>query len=244
MEVHHHSHTSGKKWTHYFWEFFMLFLAVTLGFFVENQREHLMEHKRESQYMQSFVEDMKNDTSEVNAIVPLRKTRETSIDSLIYLLNNKDPQQYSSSIYYHSRLLIRTYRFHSTQRTIQQLKSSGNMRLIRNKIAADIIDKYDYWSEMLQKDDKNREEEFMSIKPYLLKIQDALVLQSMIKGFDIIRPIGNRNLKSIEPSILKELSTALHYLRSSETGSIALLQDFHRIISGYIGQVEKEYHIK
>jgi len=244
MEVHAHTHSPRKKWTHYFWEFFMLFLAVTLGFFVENQREHLIEHKRESQYMQSFVEDMKNDTSEVNAILPLRKTRETSIDSLIYLLNNKDPQQYSSSIYYHSRLLIRIYRFHSTQRTIQQLKSSGNMRLIRNKVVADIIDKYDYWSEMLQKDDKDREEEFMSIKPYLLKIQDALVLQSMIKGFDIVRPVGNRNLKSIEPTILKELSTALHYLKSSETGGIALLQDFHRIISGYIAQVEKEYHIK
>ena len=28
MEVHAHSHTPGKKWTHYFWEFLMLFLAV------------------------------------------------------------------------------------------------------------------------------------------------------------------------------------------------------------------------
>ena len=35
MEVHSHTHTPRKKWTHYFWEFFMLFLAVTLGFFVE-----------------------------------------------------------------------------------------------------------------------------------------------------------------------------------------------------------------
>ena len=39
MEVHHHAHTPRKKWTHYFWEFFMLFLAVNCGFFVENQRD-------------------------------------------------------------------------------------------------------------------------------------------------------------------------------------------------------------
>lgn len=244
MEVHAHTHTARKKWTHFLWEFLMLFLAVTLGFFVENQREHLVEHKRELQYIQSFVEDMKNDTSEVNAIAPLRKERETSLDSLIYLLNTKNPKQYSSSIYYHSRLLVRTYQFHSTQRTIQQLKSLGNMRLIRNKVAADIINKYDYWSEMLQKDDKDREEEFMTIRPYLLNIQDALVLQSMVKGFRITRPVGNPNLKSVETDFLKELSTALHYLRSSETGSLALLQDFYSIISGYIVQVEKEYHIK
>jgi hypothetical protein len=53
MEVHAHTHsapTSGgaarKKWTHYFWKFLMLFPAVTLGFFVENQREHYIEHQR------------------------------------------------------------------------------------------------------------------------------------------------------------------------------------------------------
>ena len=28
MEVHAHTHTARKKWTHYFWKFLMLFLAV------------------------------------------------------------------------------------------------------------------------------------------------------------------------------------------------------------------------
>ncbi len=40
MEVHAHTHTARKKWTHYFWEFLMLFLAVFCGFLAENQREH------------------------------------------------------------------------------------------------------------------------------------------------------------------------------------------------------------
>jgi hypothetical protein len=45
MEVHHHAHASDpalhrgrKKWTHNFWEFLMLFLAVFCGFLAENQR--------------------------------------------------------------------------------------------------------------------------------------------------------------------------------------------------------------
>ena len=34
MEVHAHPHTPRKKWTHYFWEFLMLFRAVfNLGFY-------------------------------------------------------------------------------------------------------------------------------------------------------------------------------------------------------------------
>ena len=32
MEVHAHTHTPRKKWTHYFWEFLMLFFAVFCGF--------------------------------------------------------------------------------------------------------------------------------------------------------------------------------------------------------------------
>lgn len=28
MEVHAHSHTPRRKWTHYLWEFIMLFLAI------------------------------------------------------------------------------------------------------------------------------------------------------------------------------------------------------------------------
>jgi hypothetical protein len=54
MEVHHHSHlasgethTSRKKWTHYFWEFLMLFLAVFCGFLAEYQLEHKIERDKE-----------------------------------------------------------------------------------------------------------------------------------------------------------------------------------------------------
>jgi hypothetical protein len=64
MEVHAHSHTPRKKWQHYLWEFLMLFLAVTLGFFVENQREHLVEHQREKQFVQSLFNDIKADYCE------------------------------------------------------------------------------------------------------------------------------------------------------------------------------------
>jgi hypothetical protein len=42
MEVHAHTHTPRKKWTHYFWEFLMLFLAVTLGFLVEKLCENII----------------------------------------------------------------------------------------------------------------------------------------------------------------------------------------------------------
>ena len=66
MEVHAHSHTPRKKWTHYFWEFLMLFLAVFCGFLSENQREHYVEAQREKEYAKSLLSDMKEDTTEIS----------------------------------------------------------------------------------------------------------------------------------------------------------------------------------
>src|SRR5512144_380423 len=85
MEVHHHSHTERKKWTHYFWEFLMLFLAVFCGFLAENQREHLVEHQREKQYMRTMLEDLQTDTATIKRVYNLAVTQKISLDSLIDL---------------------------------------------------------------------------------------------------------------------------------------------------------------
>ncbi|MBK6382415.1 MAG: hypothetical protein IPF69_02905 [Chitinophagaceae bacterium] len=56
MEVHNHAHTSRKKWTHYFWEFLMLFLAVFCGFLAEYQLEHKIEKDREKVFIKKYVQ--------------------------------------------------------------------------------------------------------------------------------------------------------------------------------------------
>jgi hypothetical protein len=71
MEVHHHSYASTssahrKGWTHYFWEFIMLFLAVFCGFLAENEREHFVERKRAKEYARSLIYDLAADTSQLS----------------------------------------------------------------------------------------------------------------------------------------------------------------------------------
>jgi len=55
MEVHHHGHTERKKWTHYFWEFLMLFLAVFCGFLAEYQLEHKIEKTGQSNISSHYM---------------------------------------------------------------------------------------------------------------------------------------------------------------------------------------------
>jgi hypothetical protein len=63
MEVHHHPdlHHKKKNFKEYFLEFLMIFLAVTLGFFAENIREHLSDSAKEKEYIESLVQDLKLD---------------------------------------------------------------------------------------------------------------------------------------------------------------------------------------
>jgi hypothetical protein len=43
MEVHHHPQVEKKRFKEYFLEFMMIFHALTMGFFTESIREHLVQ---------------------------------------------------------------------------------------------------------------------------------------------------------------------------------------------------------
>ena len=80
MEVHHHCHTPRKKWTHYFWEFLMLFLAVFCGFLAEYQLEHTIEHQREIKYVKSLLQDLKADTASLQQYIDIKKKKRIMMD--------------------------------------------------------------------------------------------------------------------------------------------------------------------
>lgn len=145
MEVHHHAHTARKKWTHYLWEFLMLFLAVFCGFLAENQREHFIEHSRETQFIHSLIADLKVDTARLAQLIENRNDREVRLDSLSFFLNSEDAAQQSKHIYFLAVNIprITLFQFTPNDGTMQQLKNSGGLRLIRNGIVADSIISYD-----------------------------------------------------------------------------------------------------
>ncbi len=141
MEVHAHTHTARKKWTHYFWEFIMLFLAVFCGFLAENQREHMIEHKREKDYIKLLIEDLQTDTAIINAQLPRIRQAVSGLDTLIneayaFLEGKADTRMMYFTYHPYCR---NNFTVVLSQRTLNQLKNSGNMRLIRNKQALEII---------------------------------------------------------------------------------------------------------
>ena len=144
MEVHQHTHTPRKKWTHYFWEFFMLFLAVTLGFFVENQREHYVEHRREKQYMQSMVEDLIKDIQLLEKESAATIQQFNGLDSLVQIISRgKLEEEEIRKMYILQKRFLYPLTLELVNRTEVQLKNAGAMRLIRNQVVNDLI--VNYW---------------------------------------------------------------------------------------------------
>jgi hypothetical protein len=71
MEVHHHPHVEKKSFKEYFLEFLMIFLAVTMGFFAENIREHLADKKKEKEIIIALKKNLEEDTVHLNRLISL-----------------------------------------------------------------------------------------------------------------------------------------------------------------------------
>lgn len=150
MEMHHHRHAPGKgSWKKYVFEFFMLFLAVFCGFMAEWQLEHAIEHQREKQFIRSLAEDLKRDTAEAAAYIRFNETTRRYCDSLQDCLTRPNLLQRSNAFYDYSRELARLARYNPTDRTMQQLKNAGNMRLIRKWDVSNAITEYDSKTRLL-----------------------------------------------------------------------------------------------
>ena len=143
MEVHKHPHhvMHKKKWGEYLLEFFMLFLAVFLGFLAENFREHSVEQTREKEYMESLVQDLKRDTTNLSFVIRSYQFQTSMQDSLLRSIDALKTG-YDKNFMHYLKSVQSFPDFIYSDATIQQLKSSGGFRLIRNKKVIDSINGY------------------------------------------------------------------------------------------------------
>ena len=253
MEVHHHAHTSRKKWTHYFWEFFMLFLAVTLGFFVENQREHFIEHKREKKLIADMLEDLRRDSTYlslcINRFIP---NHSRLLDSAIMLLeqprNEKDRETYQAYL----TATEWNYNYIPTERTLSQLRSYGH-RLIRNAVVADVLSELEILNKVYYDINDHVHSLQNDIDESAYVFADLAVVSNL---FITEYPYPNDvslNLADIPPGAMvnklhPDMKQFISKLKKySYYISTSLKSDYMRIIKSQrftINILKKEYHLK
>ena len=242
MEVHHHSHHGKKKWTEYFWEFLMLFLAVTLGFFVENQREHYIEHKRTKEFAQLMVEDLKRDTALYFDRISWMGKHIKSFDTVTVLFGQSPPVS-------NSRLIKAVLTQRSTHRvalyptTFNQMKNSGTLRYFRNaEIARRIFLYYDIWHTEIKSSFDYNDEFFASeLQTFMLNHFDYS--ESSYFGDTLIVSNPTYLDRSIKTDILLRNRLTLYTSLLKYTMDYLIKPANERAIT-LIGLLNKEYHLK
>ena len=136
MEVHKHPHhvTHKKKWGEYLLEFFMLFLAVFLGFLAENQREHMVEHVRAKEYAKTLIEDLASDTTELLDVIKEDKIVLSCFDSINATIQKSSKSNtVPGSFYYYCNIGTFAPTVVWNNSTLTQITQSGSLRYFTNK---------------------------------------------------------------------------------------------------------------
>ena len=244
MEVHAHTHTPRKKWAHYFWEFIMLFLAVFCGFLAEYQLEHKIEQDREHQYMRSMVADLGSDTVMFEKNISIRKSRLMMMDSLIPMLNAPDRNRNGNEIYYFARSISPPANIFPNDGTIQQLKSSGNLRLIRNNNITNGIMAYDQKMRNVLFEMGDEIEIRAEYRQLARKIFRTEVFHGMIATDTVGRPTGNPQLYTNDPALLNEYIGQIQYVKRVHQAQLIRSEQLLEQAKKLIVDIKKEYNLE
>jgi len=222
----------------------MLFLAVFCGFLAEYQLEHVIEHNREKQFIRTYIEDLKADTAAISKNIKYRREKLVQLDSLMFLLGNQKIKGYESDLYYLGRILVRTNRFQSNDRTIIQLKNSGSLRLIRNEEAADSMVSYQKLVEIIMVNQEDEHDERNKAYEIVSKMFNPFVFDKMLSINGVERPTHNPPLRTYDQNVQMDLAAYVHTIKGSTYLIESRLEQLQDKAKKLISFLTKEYDIE
>ena len=130
----------------------MLFLAVFCGFLAEYKLEHTIEHQRAKKYANNLLDELKKDTIRLNSLMKSNANTSSKLDTLCMLI--KDPRHQAITpgmLYYYANDVLDVTYFSSHNSTIEQLKNSGSLRIMKINVGQ-MISEYDKKIRELEKE--------------------------------------------------------------------------------------------
>lgn len=252
MEVQKHPHhvTHKKKWGEYFLEFLMIFFAVFLGFLAENLREEIKNKEEIHSDMQSIVADLKSDVIYFDSLIVRNEYSCSMADSLIHMLSGTASN--TSDIYYLARTVTANFGyFYSNAKTFEQMKSSGNLKLITPRNLLDSIATYYSSFQWLSNQTELMRTKIDVIHQGNSELFNTFVFQNMMhidygnfqRGVIAIKkPDGNPALLTNNPAAINDVAIRYHYFYSTtkfyDKTAIQLDQQARRLIQ----LIEKHYN--
>ena len=225
MEVHAHDlhKAPGHGWKHYIFEFLMLFLAVSLGAYVENLRESILHKEEVKTHINSLVADLRTDISLLESGLERNNYSAQMADSLIELLHSDVSN--TAHIYVAARTVTANLGYcYTNSKSFDQMKSSGLLRYIKPNYLLDSIGSYYVSFQWLTNQTELLRLKMDEIHKKNALLFDSYVFQQMMNnGIEngsnrrtiIIKPSVKPVLLSTIPNDINSVSLNYHYYSST-----------------------------
>ena len=178
MDTHaHHLHNApGKNIWHYFFEFFMLFLAVFCGFLVENFREKYVEINHAGELAKNFYEELKSDSATAVVKVRNRIKQENALKYCMAYFKDSSLSNVSKrfALNFQYGVNFRTLSiFEPRTVVLEQLKNSGSLRYFKShELQKYIGDLTVAIKNIIDRQDLESKVRFENLNPLLIQNQD------------------------------------------------------------------------
>lgn len=243
MEVHHSHHLAHKKKIkEYFLEFFMLFLAVSLGFLAENVRESYIEKERAHELAMALYTDIKNDEEKMRTFIDNRSGILNDVKILINTIENdglrpSDQEQYrlfAQTAFYWSY-------FEPKTANLDQIINSGSLRYFKKKGVIESISRYKSTiTNLLARQEREKVFFYSYLQPFII---NNINLQPM----DTTHLTGSVTIKEYFTSVKNndiKLSDSKKLYISNNEDSIQKTMNMYRFYSVVLTTSYRTYYSK
>ena len=255
MEVHAHTHTARKKWTHYLWEFLMLFLAVFCGFLAENIREHKVEQQRAKEFARSLVQDLQNDTTAIRVQKKSGRIFIAIANSLLTISKTRLEGRNAAEFSFYTRFMYWTVPLSWNRSTFQQIKNSGGLRYFKDYQLLEKLMKYDALVNEIEGEFNNHQTRGnMLLKPINEILEPGFhhdISKYRLLSLDTMSKQTRENCFAVKTESLEnkreEIRAMLNMIVVQQRNisfNEGRLQSAEELAIELIGDLQKEYHLK
>lgn len=233
-----------SNWKKYAMEFLMVFAAISLGFFADNQREKWGENTRGVQYAQRLVEDLDLDSIRMEEVKVNYAIKEQQINTLIPLMQaGLGGKPFLDSLFAYFTLpgansLVTGISFVENLATRDELRS-GNMRLIRSDSIVRHLSVYARKEQIFMGNQTRYREKRIELLELMEEVYDMPRL-----GMDKLQ--GNKpepHLLPLDPKQLRKVANAVAHLQgmlSNMESNVETIAEERRLLRKLlIGYIEE-----
>jgi len=192
-----------------------------------------------------LVADLKIDQEIISKHLSRVRHSALMLDTLVGILNNpSEISKRTGDMYYFVRLVPRLQPLTTNSRTFEQLKNSGNFRLIKDINTSNKIMAYYERFPLIRTLENINETEFTEYKKVAAKIFDPAIFLKMEGNNDEIgRSSENPPLRSSNNELLQELSVFAVYIHGTRKGIIRNSEEVKSQGAELLRYLKEQYHL-